>query len=96
MAKRGEKSRRFLHYLGLGVAFCSFLLLITPLGYITNKSEMNTRGVLYGVVGLVGLVVAAIAWVRSRAFPPGFCKCCGYCLKGNDGGTCPECGYTEK
>jgi len=43
-------------------------------------------------------VVAAAAggtlwlWWRSRPYPPGCCRVCGYDLTGNVSGRCPECG----
>lgn len=34
----------------------------------------------------------AILWYRDRRPPKGHCQCCGYNLKGNVSGQCPECG----
>lgn len=41
-------------------------------------------------VGTTGLA-AFLRWA-DRPFPPGHCRECGYALKGNVSGVCPECG----
>lgn len=41
---------------------------------------------------LATLIPTAIAWRRLRRPLPGHCRQCGYNLKGNKSGTCPECG----
>jgi len=37
------------------------------------------------------LPTAYLFW-RDRRHPPGHCQRCGYNLKGNESGVCPECG----
>ena len=49
------------------------------------------------ILGAVMLVFSVIAHLVAqprlrRHFPPGHCQNCGYNLKGNESGTCPECG----
>jgi CBS-domain-containing membrane protein len=44
---------------------------------------------------IIGVLIAAVVWNRcpKRAYPGPFCAQCGYCLRGNVSGTCPECGH---
>jgi hypothetical protein len=39
---------------------------------------------------VAGVVIAVRRYTRKP--PPGFCQNCGYNLKGNVSGACPECG----
>lgn len=60
----------------------------------------NSRGHMVACVQtwLMCLVVAAATgylWWRRREFPPGHCENCGYNLKGNLSGVCPECGRSR-
>jgi hypothetical protein len=44
---------------------------------------------------LIMIVLTAIAWLANRfRFPVGHCQKCGYDLRGNLSGVCPECGTT--
>jgi hypothetical protein len=43
------------------------------------------------VLGLVA-IPTAILWYRDRRPPKGCCQGCGYNLRGNVSGVCPECG----
>ncbi len=46
---------------------------------------------------LVCCLLTTLAWGgRARKHPPGHCRRCGYDLKGNLSGTCPECGTRRK
>ena len=47
---------------------------------------------LWAAVLVLGLVPAARAWRRMRRVPGGHCAGCGYDLRGNESGVCPECG----
>ena len=43
------------------------------------------------------IVLTAIAWLTNRfRFPLSHCQRCGYNLKGNTSGACPECGTPLK
>ena len=37
-------------------------------------------------------IVSACLWLRRRRPKRGYCDVCGYCLKDNRSGVCPECG----
>ncbi|MBP7747344.1 MAG: hypothetical protein KA383_14585 [Phycisphaerae bacterium] len=43
-------------------------------------------------LALLALLTAALWWRERRPFPPGCCRTCGYDLRGNQSGRCPECG----
>ena len=47
--------------------------------------------VTFAVLGLAGVVVAVLI-ARRRGYPRGHCRACGYNLRGNVSGVCPECG----
>ncbi len=48
---------------------------------------------LWVVVSLL-VVPTVILWYRDRPPPKGHCRDCGYDLRGNESGVCPECGAT--
>ena len=66
-----------------------------PKFILTDGSPLPTAKLvlpLWTVLALSGLLTT-LAWGgRARKHPPGHCQQCGYDLKGNVSGTCPECG----
>jgi hypothetical protein len=70
--------------------------------YASPESFWLPSADLHADWGLVSLPVwiptavftlaAAWSWWRSRGYPPGHCRRCGYNLTGNASGRCPECG----
>ena len=40
-------------------------------------------------------IVLAVLLARRRDHPPGHCRQCGYNLRGNTSGRCPECGASS-
>ena len=46
--------------------------------------------VIYVVYGVIRLIVWP--FTRTKTFPLGMCQKCGYNLRGNISGICPECG----
>lgn len=60
-----------------------------------NGSLYNLAVPHWFVVALLGVTPvtwAAAAWRRRRLRRPGVCRSCGYDLRGNVSGVCPECG----
>lgn len=44
------------------------------------------------VVGLLAAASLVIMWQTRRRISEGHCRACGYDLRGNESGRCPECG----
>lgn len=65
-------------------------------------SRTPSRGpfpvLLYVIPGWILLTACAAAggllWRLDRRPRPGYCRCCGYDLRANVSGRCPECGAT--
>jgi hypothetical protein len=61
-------------------------------GYGRGLLGQTTVTLPLWIILVVCLIPTLIfAWL-NRAFPPGRCRQCGYDLRGNVGGVCPECG----
>lgn len=54
-----------------------------------------TEGITVAVMALPGLVLALRVYAKAHPglrYPAGCCRGCGYDLRGNTSGRCPECG----
>jgi hypothetical protein len=49
-------------------------------------------GVVFATGVGLSVVLTAVRNCFARPRPVGFCRRCGYCLRGNVSGVCPECG----
>ena len=54
-------------------------------------SSLLAFGVILTIFGLPRLLTA-LRDLRQKPFPAGYCQRCGYDLRGNLSGRCPECG----
>ena len=68
-------------------------------GFFGRRLPIVRRGLVLYVVGvpiwslaLAAVVPSAWLWYRDRRRAPGLCNKCGYDLRGNASGVCPECG----
>lgn len=58
---------------------------------VPSTAVLVANAAIYGFVGL--LVGMLVGFIRSQKKPPlGHCQACGYDLRGNVSGVCPECG----
>ena len=66
----------------------------TRLYYGTIRSNTNSwiRIPCWAVFMCVAFPTALLFWRDRRRIPDGHCQKCGYNLKGNVSGLCPECG----
>ena len=54
--------------------------------------QVATDLIVWGVVTLPGIVIAALIAATGKKHEPNQCRACGYSLLGNTSGRCPECG----
>ncbi|MHC4092819.1 MAG: hypothetical protein ACYSVY_21515, partial [Planctomycetota bacterium] len=59
--------------------------------YTSTPRATYVRVPLWVLLATVALATA-ILWYRDRRPPKGHCRGCGYNLRGNVSGVCPECG----
>jgi hypothetical protein len=88
----------FLVFLLLGVIACAagYLVIMKYLGDGGHPPVKALTFWWFTVCGVPVIMVlsglcGAFIQVGGRAAPPGHCPC-GYDLRGNESGTCPECG----
>ena len=62
-----------------------------PENWIRSIVVAMIVAILASGVGLSVLLTAARNWF-TRPRPAGLCRTCGYSLRGNVSGVCPECG----
>ena len=76
------------------VALTCFLgWLLAPNYTLTLKGMLSNDNLFWGVCMLIAsLVIRRMARKRAESVPPGHCPTCGYDLRGNTSGVCPECG----
>lgn len=55
-------------------------------------SEFKTIIIPLWIPSVLLGALTLVLWRRTRRFPPGQCRRCGYNLTGNVSGVCPECG----
>jgi hypothetical protein len=96
------RAPRRLWAVGLVIAAIG-ICMFTITSYPSYQKAMSKHGSLPAYVFLslnlglyvssaLMLVVAPIARIWKRPYPPGHCRRCGYDLTGNVSGRCPECG----
>jgi hypothetical protein len=80
------------------VANVTAVVYYSILAVATVVSFVSRNGALFWIVVLVGPVVGVGVAIRLRTAivrskrDPGACERCGYDLRGNVSGVCPECG----
>jgi hypothetical protein len=72
------------------IALCVFGIALG--GIFADLEGLLIKGMFFGLLGLVA--VACLRSIRrsTREPPTGHCMSCGYNLRGNRSGRCPECG----
>jgi len=95
---------RFLHQLKwAGVATCTLVILIKSVvriwflasaqgPHFVDTSWWACLWIVFDVAAVWTMGVSAYLWWNDRPFPTGHCQACGYDLRGNVSGRCPECG----
>ncbi|MHC4066865.1 MAG: hypothetical protein ACYSUI_20505 [Planctomycetota bacterium] len=62
------------------------------LPYTSRERSESIYKCPFGLLLVVAAIPTAILWRRDRRPPKGCCQGCGYNLRGNVSGVCPECG----
>src|SRR3982751_1083471 len=88
-AMRRDLRRRWLLFVVL-VGVPVGMSYVLPL---KNDMILISAVALFGGLALVSVARSQLAWSRRRRLPPPpNCRRCGYSLRGNTSGVCPECG----
>lgn len=100
----GQVRNRALHELKwAGLIACFLIMLVKSLlrvwyiasgrgnGFV-DESWWEHLWVIWAVSAACTAALAVYLHWADRPFPAGHCKTCGYDLKGNVSGACPECG----
>ncbi len=80
----------------VGVGFLRVDLLLVSGGMVIQPWQANLVGIGASVVGIKQFVQAMARYLRNKhrynRLVAGLCARCGYHLRGNASGRCPECG----
>lgn len=78
--------------LELRVSGFSWWFVSRHLPVVVKGSTLHLVGVPLWSLALTAGLPSAWLWLRGRRRAPGLCVHCGYDLRGNASGVCPECG----